>query len=1038
LLINQILRAQPDYPATDAEFKDLLREHGLLLDSLPDPWGTPFRALVTTRRILRYISISSAGPDHAFGTPDDFVVATFSGSYFTRETTAIWQAVLAAAPPPQTNEEFERVLQGAGIDLAKYRDSWNNPYRLTNAIALRYSDRLNATTVRVFGAPAMSRLDVIPVTQRYITFYVRSAGPDGVPDTDDDFEIASFLILLDEDPAAAARGGRPQAAGALNGTGAISGVVVDPAGGVVGGAKVELIDAANQTYETTVGADGTYYFGSVSPGIYSLRVAVAGFKTYIASQVPVTQGTTTPVDFTLEVGAVSESVTVTAVAATLQTMSAQTSSVGPVATPRVRDYFPETLVWLPEIITDARGGAQTQFKLADTVTTWKVAIIASTLDGRVAEAESDLRAFQPFFLDFNPPLVLTEGDQIDLPVTVRNYQDRAQKVDVSLQPSDWAEVQGAANRTVTVSANDSVNVSYNVRAKSVKDKALQRVVAVAGRDRDAIEKSTRVHPDGQDVMQIKGDIIFGRTSFSIPIPTSAIAGATRAELRLYPNVASMLLESASAILAEPHGCAEQTISTGYANLVALRFVRSVGIADPKIEKTALANTLRARDALAGFRDDDGGIRYWHAGEPDLAVTAYALNFLVEASAIVSVDQAKMQSLVVWLQNQQTGDGTWTPSLIRPAIASRQRVLLTSLIARALAAAQHAGLEVRPAVLAGAYHHIAQFTDQIDEPYMLAQFILAALDSGDEALLGNAVARLRALGRDEKGGLYWDLQTNSPFYGWGTAGRLETTGLVVSALSAWGVRHPSEVDTTIRRGLVFLLRERDRRGSWYSTQSTVRAMRAMADASAVLGSPGGSGGRIEVRANGHLVRTVSMPNDPHVTDPILVDLSTVLSVGDNQLEIVPLGGTQSALMRLTSTHWVSWTQTQVRTSPELRLAVGFDRPQAHVGEPVRCSVKAERVGFRGYGMMLAEIGLPPGAEVDRASLEALVDDGSVDRYDVLPDRVVLYLWPVAGGVSLDFDLRARMPMEAKTASSILYDYYNPEALSEIAPVGWQVK
>jgi hypothetical protein len=123
---------------------------------------------------------------------------------------------------------------------------------------------------------------------------------------------------------------------------------------------------------------------------------------------------------------------------------------------------------------------------------------------------------------------------------------------------------------------------------------------------------------------------------------------------------------------------------------------------------------------------------------------------------------------------------------------------------------------------------------------------------------------------------------------------------------------------------------------------------------------------------------------------------------------------------------------------LRFAVEFDRLQAQAGEPVRCSVKAERVGFRGYGMMLAEIGLPPGAEVDRASLEALVDDGSVDRYDVLPDRIVLYLWPVAGGVSLDFDLRARMPMAAKTASSILYDYYNPEALSEIAPVGWQVK
>jgi hypothetical protein len=36
--------------------------------------------------------------------------------------------------------------------------------------------------------------------------------------------------------------------------------------------------------------------------------------------------------------------------------------------------------------------------------------------------------------------------------------------------------------------------------------------------------------------------------------------------------------------------------------------------------------------------------------------------------------------------------------------------------------------------------------------------------------------------------------------------------------------------------------------------------------------------------------------------------------------------------------------------------------------VTCGVEAERVGHSGYGMMLAEAGLPPGTEVDRASLE----------------------------------------------------------------------
>ncbi len=1041
LLIDQILKAQPDYPATDSEFKELLREQGLLLDSLHDPWGTPFESHVTTRGVLRYISISSAGPDRTFGTTDDISVTTFSGSYFTRETRAIWQAILTSVPPPQTDEEFQHVLQVAGVDLSKSRDVWDHPYLLTNAISSRYSDRLNATTVQVFGAPAVPRMDVTPVTQRFITFYLRSAGADGLPDTFDDFEIARFPILLDEQSAAAGDT-RSQAAAALNGTGAIAGVVLDPAGAVVGGVMVTLFDAAKQAYETTAAADGTYYFGSLPAGGYSLRFSIAGFKNYIEEQVPVRAGTTTKSDITLEVGSFSESVTITAQEAPLQTETAQVSTAGPVATPRVRSYFPETLLWLPEIVTDARGSALTRFKLADTVTTWKVAVIASTIDGRVAEAESDLRAFQPFFLDFSPPPVLTDGDQIDLPVTVRNYQDRTLKVDVSLQPNDWSEVQGSSNRAVTVSSNDSVDLTYTVRAKSAKDNALQQVVALAGRNHDAIEKSTRVHPDGQEITQTKGDLIFGRTSFSIPIPTTAISGATRAELRIYPNIASLLLESASTILIEPHGCAEQTISAGYANLVALRFARSAGIADPKIEKIALANIRHAQEALGGFQDYEGGVAYWATGKSDVAVTAYALNFLVEASEVVPVDREKMQSLVRWLQKAQTGDGTWKTPLTRPEIGTRQKVLLASLVAKALAAAQHAGLEVKATTLAGAYHHIAQFTDQLDEPYMLAQFILAALDSGDETLLGNAATRLRELGRDEKGGLYWDLQTNSPFYAWGMTGRLETTGLAVSALSAWSARHAqsSEIEPAIRRGLVFLLRERDKRGTWYSTQSTVRAMRALADASAFLGnfgvgSLGASGGPIEIHVNGRLVKTVSMPKDPRATDPVLVDLSAVLSGGENQIEILALTG---ALMRLTSTHWIPWPQTKLRNSPELRLAVQFDRLDARPGEPVRCSVKAERIGFRGYGMMLAEIGMPPGAEVDRASLEALVDSYAVDQYDVLPDRVIVYLWPQAGGASFDFYLRIRMPIAAKSAAAILYDYYNSEALSEVAPVRWQMK
>ena len=81
------------------------------------------------------------------------------------------------------------------------------------------------------------------------------------------------------------------------------------------------------------------------------------------------------------------------------------------------------------------------------------------------------------------------------------------------------------------------------------------------------------------------------------------------------------------------------------------------------------------------------------------------------------------------------------------------------------------------------------------------------------------------------------------------------------------------------------------------------------------------------------------------------------------------------------------------------------------------------------MMLAEVGLPPGAEVDRSSLEI----ASVSSYEIQPDKVVFYLWPTAGGTSFSFDFRTRYRLEAMTAPSEIYDYYNPEARAVVAPL-----
>ena len=54
-------------------------------------------------------------------------------------------------------------------------------------------------------------------------------------------------------------------------------------------------------------------------------------------------------------------------------------------------------------------------------------------------------------------------------------------------------------------------------------------------------------------------------------------------------------------------------------------------------------------------------------------------------------------------------------------------------------------------------------------------------------------------------------------------------------------------------------------------------------------------------------------------------------------------------------------------------------------------------------------------------------------EVLPDKVLVYLWPRAGGLSLHFRITLRYRIDALTAPSSVYDYYNPDARADVAPV-----
>src|SRR5881296_2895280 len=102
-------------------------------------------------------------------------------------------------------------------------------------------------------------------------------------------------------------------------TGQITGTVNDPSGAVVPRAAIVLTNnATNTRRETNTNENGIFNIPALPPGVYSLSVEAQGFPKQVRENVELQVGQTDQINFTLQVGNVTETIQVTGGAPVLQ------------------------------------------------------------------------------------------------------------------------------------------------------------------------------------------------------------------------------------------------------------------------------------------------------------------------------------------------------------------------------------------------------------------------------------------------------------------------------------------------------------------------------------------------------------------------------------------------------------------------------------------------------------------------------------------------------------------------------------------------
>ncbi len=703
----------------------------------------------------------------------------------------------------------------------------------------------------------------------------------------------------------------------------------------------------------------------------------------------------------------------------------------------VRSYFPEALYINPEIITDRNGNASIAVPMADNITTWRMAMLASTEQGALGTGTSSLKVFQDFFVDLDLPVRLTAGDQVSIPVAIYNYSGDQGEVRLNLESDGWFSLVGdRPEKSVTVDTGKVGGAQFTLEARQIGKFKLTLSAQMKGQAKrsDIVVREIEVVPNGREQNLVFNGQLESGVQHAVEFPANSIPGAGKIFVRLYPGPLSQILEGMDAILRMPGGCFEQTSSSTYPNVLALDYMKRTKKLTPEVHAKAEGYIANGYQRLLTFEVPGGGFSWFGQAPANKILTAYGLMEFYDMSKVHDVDPRLIARTQQWLAAEQLQDGSWKPdsNFINEGATNRFNsdvLRITAYIAWALENTGYQGGSVDRAkhYLEG---HIAGKLDN----YTLAVLANFAVDYGKDREFARQAIELLLDARTEKGDQVWWSSEETGVYSTGTSASVETTGLAAEALLKWG-----QASGTTKKALAFLTSKKDAAGTWGSTQATILALRAL-----LLGAEKGAGdvqGTVEVLLNGKSVTQFKLTRENSDLFHQFV-YQEINQAGENQVE-VRLEGKGSLGYQVVGQYFLPWEEKE---PPEpLSIAVRYDRTRLAQDDITTATAKVRNNLDKNANMVMVDLGIPPGFDLLREDLQdyqeksAVQKSGRLEKFSLTATQAILYFNTFAPGetVTLRFRLRAKYPIRAKTFSSRVYEYYDPEVSAVAKPVELEI-
>jgi alpha-2-macroglobulin len=322
---------------------------------------------------------------------------------------------------------------------------------------------------------------------------------------------------------------------------------------------------------------------------------------------------------------------------------------------QVRNDFRTTILWLPDLKTDADGNATVKVKYPDSLTTWSATARVATAGNQFGIGDTSTRTKQPLIVRLEAPRFFVVGDQVTVSGVINNNTDQPMRVSSNLTAEgltisglvvDGKPVKGE-QAPVEVKANSETRIDWLVSVTHASEAKL-KVEARGASYADAMEKIFTIYEHGiEKFISRSGKMRGQEVAVKLEVPKERRAASTVMTVQVAPSMATTMLDALPYLIDYPYGCTEQTMSRFLPAAITTKTLRDLGLkpetAMNKIfggieESSAAAThsngkhnlaeldaiTRQSLERLYNFQHADGGWGWWKDGESDHFMTAYVV------------------------------------------------------------------------------------------------------------------------------------------------------------------------------------------------------------------------------------------------------------------------------------------------------------------------------------------------------------------------------------------------------------------------------